>query len=79
MSRFSICSVAPPLPASSLLASWILISIYKAEDLSGEEESNKSTGVGEQEPGCLLLEEGTFTWGVAWGEGAEAGGMAANL
>lgn len=49
--RFSICSVAPPLPAPSLLASRTLIRVYKAEDLSGEEESNKSMGVGQQEPG----------------------------
>lgn len=39
MSKFSICSGAPPLPAPSPVASWILISVYKAQDLSGEEES----------------------------------------
>lgn len=31
-------------------------------------------GVGEQEPGRLLLEEEAFSWGVVWGEGTEAGG-----
>lgn len=42
--------MAPLLLAPSLLASQTLITVYKAEALSGEEESNKSTAVGEQEP-----------------------------
>lgn len=40
----------PSLLAASLLASQTLIRVYKAEALSGEEESSKSTGAGEQEP-----------------------------
>lgn len=63
----SICSTVPPLPAPSLLASQTLIRGYKAEALSREEESNKSMGAGEQEPGLLLLEEGAPTLGSCVG------------
>lgn len=60
---FSICSgpllsLAPPL-----LASRTPVRVYKAEDLSGEEESNKSMGVGEQELGDYFRRKEPFPGG----------------
>lgn len=61
----------PPLHTSQ-----ILIRVYKAEALSGKEESSKSP---EALAGgkTLLLEGGPTAWGAAWGLGQQGSGMMA--